>query len=166
MVAINLGFPRIGANRELKKAVEAYWQGKSSPQQLQDTAKELRRRHWQLQKDAGLYAIPCNDFSFYDQVLDMACLLGCVPKRHAAVGAPGSLEVYFSMARGSKNAPAMEMTKWFDTNYHYIVPEFHAGTKFSLSSSKVFDEFAEAKALGINAKPVLIGPATYLSLGK
>src|SRR5690242_20487399 len=124
VTAITLGFPRIGAQRELKKAVEAYWQGKSSREELLKTGRELRQRHWKMQKDAGIQALLCNDFSFYDQMLDMSVLLGCVPARHKAVGAPGSLEVYFSMARGSKDAPAMEMTKWFDTNYHYIVPEF------------------------------------------
>ncbi|MBI3420181.1 MAG: 5-methyltetrahydropteroyltriglutamate--homocysteine S-methyltransferase [Proteobacteria bacterium] len=166
ITALNLGVPRVGAQRELKKTVEAYWQGKLGQKELLQAGAALRRRHWQMQKDAGIHAVPCNDFSFYDQVLDMAALLGCVPKRHRAVGAPGSLEVYFSMARGSKDAPAMEMTKWFDTNYHYLVPEFEEGQEFKLSGSKVFDEFQESRKAGFNTFPVLIGPVTFALLGK
>ncbi len=164
--AINLGFPRMGAARELKKALESFWQGKTDEKFLLETAAGLRKRHWDLQKDAGIRAVPCNDFSFYDQVLDTAFLLGCVPQRHRAVGAEGSLAVYFSMARGSKDAPAMEMTKWFDTNYHYIVPEFEKDMLFRLSGDKVFAEYEEAKAQGLNAVPVLVGPVTFVLLGK
>jgi 5-methyltetrahydropteroyltriglutamate--homocysteine methyltransferase len=166
VTAVNLGFPRIGANRELKKAVEAYWAGKASREELLATAKELRQRHWQMQKDAGVFAIPCNDFSFYDQMLDMATLLGCIPQRHKAVGEPGKSEVYFSCARGSKNAPAMEMTKWFDTNYHYLVPEFEEGQTYQVTGSKVFDEFKESRDAGFISFPVLIGPVTFALLGK
>src|SRR6185369_9884697 len=160
VTAVNHGFPRVGANRELKKAVEAYWQGKSPREALLQTAKDLRARHWQMQKDAGIQGIPCNDFTLYDHMLDMSCLLGVVPKRY--VGISDALDRYFAMARGGKDVPAMEMTKWFDTNYHYIVPEFEDGQQFKVSSTKLFDEFEEAKALGIPAAPVLVGPVTYV----
>ncbi len=162
----NNGFPRIGADRELKKAVESYWKGQSSESQLEDIAAELRRRHWQLQKAAGLDIIPSNDFSFYDQMLDTSAMLGAVPARYGFTGGKINLTTYFAMARGNDRKVAMEMTKWFDTNYHYIVPEFNVGQIFSLSSSKVIDQFIEAKQLGIITRPVLIGPVTYLALGK
>jgi 5-methyltetrahydropteroyltriglutamate--homocysteine methyltransferase len=169
-IAANLGFPRMGLNRELKKALEAYWKGKASESDLQETAKELRRRHWTIQKESGIDAIPVNDFSFYDQMLDMTATLGLVPKRYGWSGGQVDLETYFAMARGlqkgGKDVVAMEMTKWFDTNYHYIVPEFEEGMSPKLSSSKIFDEYEEAKAVDANAHPVLIGPATYMYLGK
>ena len=155
--AANLGFPRIGRNRELKKATEAYWAGESDAARLGETARQLRRQTWQEQRDAGLDVIPSNDFSFYDQVLDTTAMLGAVPPRFG----------YDSgMARGRDDAPAMEMTKWFDTNYHYIVPEFHRDQRFQLASTKPVDEFEEAKAAGIHTRPVLLGPVTYLALGK
>ncbi|KKB76379.1 5-methyltetrahydropteroyltriglutamate--homocysteine methyltransferase [Devosia limi DSM 17137] len=160
----NLGFPRIGAHRELKKALERYWQGESDAARLLAIAAELRARHWQLQRDKGIEVIPSNDFSLYDQVLDLTAVLGAVPPRFA--GEKAGLDTYFAMARGTAAAPAMEMTKWFDTNYHFIVPEFHAGQRFALSARKPIDEFLEARALGIHTRPVLIGPVTYLSLGK
>jgi 5-methyltetrahydropteroyltriglutamate--homocysteine methyltransferase len=160
----NLGFPRIGQHRELKKALEAYWQGAADAADLAATGKALRARHWQLQRDAGIEVIPSNDFSFYDQMLDMSATLGAVPPRFHGIGDP--LLRYFAMARGSSTAPAMEMTKWFDTNYHFIVPELHAGQQFRLASSKAVDEFLEAKALGIHTRPVLVGPVTWLSLAK
>ncbi|HEU5137539.1 MAG TPA: 5-methyltetrahydropteroyltriglutamate--homocysteine S-methyltransferase [Steroidobacteraceae bacterium] len=166
MRAINLGFPRVGVKRELKFAEESYWKGASTREALLATAKELRRRHWQLQSDAGIDGIPCNDFSLYDQMLDMSCLLGCVPQRFGWQADVVDLYTYFAMARGSKTAAAMEMTKWFDTNYHYIVPEFEQGMRFRIGSSKLFDELAEARVLGIEPTPVLIGPVTYLLLGK
>lgn len=170
VLATNLGFPRIGAMRELKKAVEAYWKGKSSQDELQAKAKELRETHWAMQKDAGLDHIPVNDFSFYDMTLDMICTLGCIPPRYNHDGGNVDLDTYFAMARGRQqggvDVTAMEMTKWFDTNYHYIVPEFEEGQTFKLSSTKIFDEFEEAKAQGVNARPVLIGPVTFLKLGK
>ena len=166
VLATNLGFPRFGAGRELKKAAESYWKGNSTAQDLQNVAKELRLRHWNMQKDAGIDHIPSNDFSFYDQVLDMCCLLGCVPPRYNWSGDEVDLDTYFAMARGDDNAPAMEMTKWFDTNYHYIVPEFEDGQEFKLSSSKIFDQFSEAKEIGITTRPVLIGPISFLKLGK
>ncbi len=178
----NLGYPRIGEHRELKKATELYWEGKLSREELEETGRKLRRQNWLKQQAAGIDLIPCNDFSFYDQVLDTTCLLGNVPPRFGRHDTT-DLDTRFLIARGSRGAGktcedacgcethavstfASEMTKWFDTNYHYIVPEFRTSTRFRISSSKIFDEFAEAQALGINAKPVLIGPVTYLSLGK
>jgi 5-methyltetrahydropteroyltriglutamate--homocysteine methyltransferase len=165
-LATNLGFPRIGLNRELKRAQENFWQKKITASELKEVAENLRLRHWQLQTDAGIDHIPCNDFSFYDQMLDMSALLGAIPARYNWHGDRIDLDTYFSMARGSDTAPAMEMTKWFDTNYHYIVPEFSADQKFALSGSKLFDDIMEAKTQGFNPRPVLIGPVTYLSLGK
>ncbi|MEM7444511.1 MAG: 5-methyltetrahydropteroyltriglutamate--homocysteine S-methyltransferase [Pseudomonadota bacterium] len=164
--AANLGFPRIGANRELKKATEAYWKGEIDIQALRKVGEVLRARHWRLQKEAGIEIIPSNDFSFYDQMLDMTAMLGVVPPRFEHEGGAVDLDTVFAMARGTDRAEAMEMTKWFDTNYHYIVPEFHADQRFALSSRKAVEEFAEAKALGIHTRPVLIGPVTFLSLGK
>jgi 5-methyltetrahydropteroyltriglutamate--homocysteine methyltransferase len=184
--AANLGFPRIGAKRDLKKATEAYWKGSIDASTLLAAGAELRARHWQMQRDAGIDIIPSNDFSFYDQMLDMTAAVGAIPPRFQSEDKPthpnGSarsameaaasgqehpeLDLYFAMARGSKAAPAMEMTKWFDTNYHYIVPEFYVGQKFKLTSRKALDEFKEARALGIHTRPVLIGPVTYLVLGK
>ncbi len=167
----NLGYPRIGSQRELKKACEAYWSGKISQEELLQAAQTIRQKNWQTQQAAGIQLIPVNDFSFYDQVLDMSFLLGSIPKRHQALAqAKSPLELYFAMARGYQkegfDVTAMEMTKWFDTNYHYIVPEFTKDQTFQLFGNKVFEEFAEAKALGINAKPVLIGAVSYLLLGK
>lgn len=167
----NLGYPRIGSQRELKKACEAYWSGKISQEELVQTAQSIRQKNWQTQQAAGIQLIPVNDFSFYDQVLDMSLLLGAIPKRHQALAkAKSPLDLYFAMARGYQkegyDVTAMEMTKWFDTNYHYIVPEFTKDQSFELLGTKVFDEFAEAKALGIPAKPVLIGAVSYLLLGK
>ena len=164
-LATNLGFPRIGAHRELKKSVEGYWKGEISKDALMQAGKELRALHWKLQKDAGLHHIPVNDFSFYDHILDMTATLGAIPVRYGWDGGQISLDTYFAMARGNDKATAMEMTKWFDTNYHYLVPELTEDMKFKLSSNKIFDEFAEAKALGIPARPVLIGPVTYLRIG-
>ncbi|MET3926378.1 5-methyltetrahydropteroyltriglutamate--homocysteine S-methyltransferase [Devosia sp. 2618] len=160
----NLGFPRIGAHRELKKALESYWKGETDAVALEATAAQLRARHWQLQHQAGIDIIPSNDFSFYDHMLDMTAALGAIPPRFAGIDNP--LALYFAMARGTKDAPAMEMTKWFDTNYHYIVPEFHAGQRFVLSTRKALDQYSEAKALGIETRPVIVGPVTWLSLGK
>ncbi len=169
----NLGFPRIGAKRELKTATEAFWAGKLPLEELLATGAALRKAHWQLQQAAGVDLIPSNDFSFYDQMLDQSCLLGNLPPRFHHAGGPVELPLLFKVARGSGEhdgcgcgATAGEMTKWFDTNYHYIVPEFEEGTRFAVSTSKPFDEFAEALALGIRTKPVLIGPLSYLFLGK
>jgi 5-methyltetrahydropteroyltriglutamate--homocysteine methyltransferase len=168
----NLGFPRIGAQRELKKVTEAFWNGRRSASELAHVGRELRRAAWLLQRDAGIDLIPSNDFSFYDHMLDTSCLVGNVPERFHWDGGPIGSNLYFRIARGSREnscgcgAPASEMTKWFDTNYHYIVPEFTRETRFQLSGTKPFDEFDEALALGIRTKPVLVGPLTYLHLGK
>jgi len=169
-IAHNLGFPPIGAGRELKRATEGYWGGKVSREGLLRTGAELRAAHWRLQRDAGLDLVPVNDFSFYDRVLDTCAMVGAVPERYGWSGGTVDLDTYFAMARGNqgkgRDVTAMEMTKWFDTNYHYIVPEFEPGQTFRLGSTKVTDEFQEAKALGLSAKPVLVGPVTFLLLGK
>lgn len=166
----NLGFPRIGANRELKKAIESYWKKTSSLADLQKSAAEIRAKNWQTQKAAGVASIPSNDFSFYDQILDAQALFGAVPDRFNFKGGNVDLDLYFAMARGAQrdgiDVTAMEMTKWFDTNYHYIVAEFKKGQQFKISSSKIFDEYLEAKNLGIETRPVVIGPVTFLLLGK
>lgn len=167
----NLGYPRIGSNRELKKASELYWAGKISAEELIDAGKEIRLKNWKLQAEAGVDLIPSNDFSFYDQVLDLTLTVGAIPARyHELAKSNSSLDLYFAMARGSQkdgqDVVAMEMTKWFDTNYHYIVPEFTKNQKFELFSEKISNEFKEAKAIGIQTKPVLIGPVSYLLLGK
>jgi 5-methyltetrahydropteroyltriglutamate--homocysteine methyltransferase len=170
VLATNLGFPRIGVQRELKQALEGFWQGQTTRERLLATGAELRARHWKLQAHAGIDHIPSNDFSFYDHILDLSCLLGCVPKRYDWRGGPIDLETYFAMARGRQaqavDVTAMEMSKWFDTNYHYLVPEFDADPRFALSSTKIFDEYREATALGIDTRPVLVGPLTYASIGK
>ncbi|MEL4308046.1 5-methyltetrahydropteroyltriglutamate--homocysteine S-methyltransferase [Joostella sp. CR20] len=167
-----LGYPRIGAKRELKKACEQYWSGQIGIDDLLAVGAQIRKENWQLQKEAGIDLIPTNDFSFYDQVLDMSLTIGAIPKRFEEVAnaTTNPLDLYFAMARGyQKNGldiTAMEMTKWFDTNYHYLVPEFYKNQKFKLSHTKFLDEFKEAKAQGVNAKPVFIGPVSYLLLGK
>lgn len=171
----NLGFPRIGAKRELKFALESYWKGESSRDELKALGAQLRQRHWENQ--AGLDLVPVGDFSFYDQVLDASFLLGNLPER--VQGFHGDeLDNYFRVARGRSakgledhsaccgGVAAGEMTKWFDTNYHYIVPEFTADTLFKLDASRLLEQLAEAKAQGVKAKPVIIGPVTYLALGK
>ncbi len=161
------GFPRIGRNRELKFATEGYWRGETSADELAATAKAIRIENWKLMQDAGIDLIPSNDFSYYDQVLDTIALVGAVPERYGWDGGQVDLDTYFAMARGRQDATAMEMTKWFDTNYHYIVPELGPETKFSLSSTKPFDEHAEAmEELGIDTIPVLIGPVSFLLLSK
>jgi len=164
----NLGFPRIGARRELKFALERFWKGEAPADELQQQAAALRQRHWQQQ--ASLDLAPVGDFSLYDQVLDMSFTLGNVPAR--ARGGDG-LDAYFRVARGRSAVDtdcgcthAGEMTKWFDTNYHYIVPEFDAGTRFALDTTRLEQQLAQARALGVKAKPVIIGPLTYLWLGK
>jgi 5-methyltetrahydropteroyltriglutamate--homocysteine methyltransferase len=171
----NLGFPRIGARRELKFALESYWKGESSLDELKKLGADLRQRHWNLQ--AGLDLAPVGDFSFYDQVLDMSFALGNLPERVRDFHGD-ALDNYFRVARGrsSRTAEAYagccsgvaagEMTKWFDTNYHYIVPEFTAATEFRLDASRLLGELAEAQAQGVKAKPVIIGPLTYLAIGK
>lgn len=166
----NLGFPRIGAKRELKLALESYWKGQSSREDIKALGAQLRQRHWQNQSHLDL--VPVGDFAFYDQVLDMSFTLGNLPERvHGYSG--DQLDNYFRVARGrsaattgGRDVAAGEMTKWFDTNYHYIVPEFTAATKFTLDASRLLEQLAEATAQGINTKPVIIGPVTYLWLGK
>ena len=169
----NLGYPRIGSQRELKKASEQYWSGKLPAEQLINVGKNIRLQNWQLQKDAGIDLIPCNDFSFYDQVLDTSLMVGAIPRRYHTLMEEKQLpdiDLLFAMARGYQkdgyDITAMEMTKWFDTNYHYIVPEFTANQKFTPFSYKTLNEFIEAKQAGFNAKPVLLGPVSYLLLGK
>ncbi|MCI0804798.1 MAG: 5-methyltetrahydropteroyltriglutamate--homocysteine S-methyltransferase [Chloroflexi bacterium] len=165
-----LGFPRIGANRELKRALESYWNGKSSAGYLLQTASDLRERHWSQIKSAGIDHIPCNDFSLYDQMLDMAVMVGAIPRRYRAIDDP--LTQYFAMARGMQDeaqgvdVQAMEMTKWFDTNYHYLVPELEPDQQFTLDASKLINELTEAKSLDIAVRPVVIGPVTFLMLSK
>ncbi|MBC3346715.1 5-methyltetrahydropteroyltriglutamate--homocysteine S-methyltransferase [Pseudomonas sp. SWRI196] len=178
-LAHTLGFPRIGADRELKKALEAYWKGDLAAAALQAVGRELRARHWQLQKDAGIDLLPVGDFAWYDQVLSHTLTLGAVPSRfHNTLDAHAkpTLDTLFAMARGATAACcaadhgqaqyAQELTKWFDTNYHYLVPEFTADQRFVLSWEQLFDEVDEAHALGHRVKPVIIGPLTYLWLGK
>ena len=169
-IAHNLGFPPLGAARELKRATEGYWSGKVPYEELLRAGAELRARHWRLQRDLGVDLLPSNDFSFYDRMLDTCALVGAVPERYGWTGERVDLATYFAMARGSqgtgRDVTAMEMTKWFDTNYHYIVPEFAPGQAFRLSATKPLDEFQEARALGITTKPVLVGPLTFLLLGK
>ena len=159
----------MGAGRELKKAEEAYWAGKISKQELLDAAALIRKENWQLQKEAGIDLIPSNDFSFYDQTLDLSLALGAIPERYDSLK-DDRLELYFAMAHGYQkdgiDVTAMEMTKWFDTNYHYIVPEFTRNQRFELTFNKAAAEFREALELGVRTKPVLIGPVTYLLLGK
>lgn len=171
----NLGFPRIGAKRELKFALEAYWKGQNSRDALITTGADLRARHWRDQ--AALDLLPVGDFSFYDQILDMSFTLGNLPERVRGFHGD-ALDNYFRVARGRSAAggdghatccggvAAGEMTKWFDTNYHYIVPEFDTETRFTLNASRLLEQLAEARALGVEAKPVIVGPVTYLALGK
>lgn len=165
-VTHSLGFPRIGAGRELKQAVEAYWAGRTGLAELAETGRQLRQRHWKIQSQSGIDLVPVGDFAYYDQMLNMTALLGAAPRRFGFQAGALSLDQYFQLARGNAEQPAMEMTKWFDTNYHYIVPEFDRETGFGPGAEWLFDEVEEAKALRLNPKPVLIGPLTYLYLGK
>ncbi|MHC6199707.1 5-methyltetrahydropteroyltriglutamate--homocysteine S-methyltransferase [Elizabethkingia miricola] len=169
----NLGYPRIGKKRELKKACEQYWSGKIIQKELLDVSRRIINENLKLQQEAGIDLIPVNDFSFYDHVLDMTLTLGAIPQRYYDVilnKANNELDLYFAMARGYQkdglDITAMEMTKWFDTNYHYIVPEFSKGQSFKLFSNKIINEFIGARQIGINAKPVILGPVSYLLLGK
>ena len=166
----SIGYPRIGPKRELKVALENFWKSDISEAELQTVAKDLRRKNWQTQKENGVDLISSNDFSFYDQVLDTICLLGAIPKRYKWDGKEVSLKTYFAMARGSQTSeldvPALEMTKWFDTNYHYLVPELSKDQAFKLSTNKPFEEFNEAKKFGFNTKPIILGPLSFLLLAK
>lgn len=184
-----LGLPRIGRRRELKFALESYWAGKSTAAELLDTARRLRAASWTEQRDRGVTRIPSNDFSLYDHVLDTAVMVGAIPAAYGWTGGEVPLDIYFAMARGSQGdahagfgtggcdhgcadphhghgVPALEMTKWFDTNYHYMVPQFSSDQAFALTSAKPVDEFLEAKALGVHTRPVILGPVTLLKLGK
>lgn len=178
-----LGFPRIGPRRELKTALESYWSGKDGRQALLDTAATLRTKAWTRQRELGVDHIPSNDFSLYDHVLDTSAMVGAIPAVYGWSGGAVDLETYFAMARGAQgqaahadcghghrhhglDVPAAEMTKWFDTNYHYLVPEVSPDQVFELSSTKAIDEFEEAKAQGVHTRPVLLGPVTFLKLAK
>ena len=160
------GYPRIGAKRELKFAVEAFWKGDKTEAELQAVAADIRSKNWAAQKAAGADLLPVGDFSFYDHVLDLLCTLGAIPKRFGFDAANLSLPEYFQLARGNATQFAMEMTKWFDTNYHYIVPEWHADTEFSVNAGRLIAQIKEAKAQGHDIKPTLVGPLTLLWLGK
>lgn len=181
----SLGFPRIGRHRELKFALEGFWSGKISETELLETAARLRAENWALQREKGITHIPSNDFSLYDHVLDTAVMVGAIPSLYGWAGGDVSLSNYFAMARGSQSeghagcghgheghshhgqgVPALEMTKWFDTNYHYMVPEVSEDQHFVLTSQKPVDHFLEAKALGIHTRPVILGPVTFLKLAK
>ncbi len=182
----NLGYPRIGNQRELSTAVESYWSGKASIEELSAVGQSIRVQNWKLQQAAGIDLVPVGDFSFYDQVLDTSLMAGAVPERfqtlvgyermfadhgqtsvgHEQMSACHELDLLFAMARGYSDIVPMATAKWFDTNYHYIVPEFTASQAFRVGSKKILNEYLEAKAAGINAKPVLLGPVSYLLLGK
>ncbi|XP_021834633.1 5-methyltetrahydropteroyltriglutamate--homocysteine methyltransferase [Prunus avium] len=161
-----VGYPRMGPKRELKFALESFWDGKSSAEDLQKVAADLRSSIWKQMADTGIKHIPSNTFSYYDQVLDTTALLGAVPPRYGWNGGEIGFDTYFSMARGNASVPAMEMTKWFDTNYHFIVPELGPDVNFSYASHKAVEEYKEAKALGVDTIPVLVGPVSYLLLSK
>ncbi|MEA5429338.1 5-methyltetrahydropteroyltriglutamate--homocysteine S-methyltransferase [Arcicella lustrica] len=173
MFTHNLGYPRIGSKRELKRASEQFWAGKSTKDELLWIGRQIKRQNWQLQQEAGIDLIPSNDFSLYDHISDTAMLVGAIPERyHALVDGQTNreLDIYFAMARGVQrdglDIKAMEMTKWFDTNYHYIVPEFTKNQHFKRYSDKIIIDFEDAKQIGIVTKPVLIGPVSFLLLGK
>ncbi|WP_326674034.1 5-methyltetrahydropteroyltriglutamate--homocysteine S-methyltransferase [Streptomyces sp. NBC_01257] len=160
------GYPRQGPDRELKKAVEGYWKGRVTADALREQAAALRRANWRELAAAGLGELPTGDFSLYDHVLDTSVMVGAVPERHRAAVAADPLDGYFAMARGSRDAAPLEMTKWFDTNYHYLVPELGPDTVFTADSARQVAEFREAADLGLTARPVLVGPVTYLLLAK
>ncbi|KNA18909.1 hypothetical protein SOVF_066360 [Spinacia oleracea] len=161
-----VGYPRMGPKRELKFALESFWDGKINAEELQNVAHSLRTSIWKEMADAGIKYIPSNTFSYYDQLLDTTAMLGAVPPRYGWNGGEIGFDVYFSMARGNATVPAMEMTKWFDTNYHYIVPELGPDMQFTYASHKAVDEYKEAKALGVETVPVMVGPVSYLLSSK
>lgn len=160
------GYPRQGQGRELKKAVEGYWKGRVDADALRATAAELRRTNWRQLAEAGIHEVPTGDFSYYDHVLDTSIMVGAIPERHRAAVELDALDGYFAMARGTQEVAPLEMTKWFDTNYHYLVPELGPDTVFTTDSTKQVTEFGEALALGLTPRPVLVGPITYLLLAK
>ncbi|MEU8846670.1 5-methyltetrahydropteroyltriglutamate--homocysteine S-methyltransferase [Streptomyces sp. NPDC048564] len=160
------GYPRQGPNRELKKAIEGYWKGRVTPDALRTTAAELRAANWRQLADAGIHEVPTGDFSYYDHVLDTTVMVGAIPERHRDAVTADTVDGYFTMARGTQDVAPLEMTKWFDTNYHYLVPELGPDTVFTADSAKQVAELKEALALGLAARPVLVGPVTYLLLAK
>lgn len=160
------GYPRQGRGRELKKAIEGYWKARVDADTLRTTAAELRRTNWRQLTDAGIHEVPTGDFSYYDHVLDTTVMVGAIPERHRAAVELDALDGYFAMARGTQDVAPLEMTKWFDTNYHYLVPELGPDTVFTTDSTKQVAELKEALALGLTARPVLVGPVTYLLLAK
>ncbi|MDT9690007.1 5-methyltetrahydropteroyltriglutamate--homocysteine S-methyltransferase [Streptomyces sp. P9(2023)] len=160
------GYPRQGQHRELKKAIEGYWKGRVTADALRATTAELRRTHWLRLAEAGIHEVPTGDFSLYDHVLDTTVMVGAIPERHRDAVAAGPLDGLFAMARGTQDVAPLEMTKWFDTNYHYLVPELGPDTVFTADSGKQVGELAEALSLGLTARPVLVGPVTYLLLAK
>ncbi|MFJ2559149.1 MULTISPECIES: 5-methyltetrahydropteroyltriglutamate--homocysteine S-methyltransferase [unclassified Streptomyces] len=160
------GYPRQGPNRELKKAVEGYWKGRVTADALRETAAGLRRANWRQMADAGVHEVPTGDFSYYDHVLDTSVMVGAVPERHRAAVTADPLDGYFAMARGTQDVAPLEMTKWFDTNYHYLVPELGPDTVFTADSTRQVAELTQALTLGHTARPVLVGPVTYLLLSK
>jgi 5-methyltetrahydropteroyltriglutamate--homocysteine methyltransferase len=174
-IASTLGFPRLGARRELKRALEGYWSGEVTRDELIATGRAIRRENWALQSAAGIDHVPSNDFSFYDHVLDMAVIAGAVPERYRSAG-PDPVDVCFAMARGATSPgrgpvqtvqlPPLGLTKWFDTNYHYIVPELGRAQEFRIDSTKPVDEFLEARSYGISTRPVLLGPVSFLLVGQ
>lgn len=170
-IATNLGYPRIGLHRELKRGLESYWAGKNPEKNLLTTTHSIRIENWLLQKNLGIHHIPVNDFSLYDHVLDTVVMVGAIPDRFQINQTPIDLDGYFAMARGTQhgkfnNIPPLEMTKWFNTNYHYIVPEISRNTQFALNMEKVITEINEAKLLAIYPRPVLLGPVSFLLLSK
>ncbi|MFG3257461.1 5-methyltetrahydropteroyltriglutamate--homocysteine S-methyltransferase [Streptomyces sp. NPDC048172] len=165
-VATVYGYPRQGPNRELKKAVEGFWKGRVTSEDLGRTAAELREANWTRLAEAGVHEVPTGDFSYYDHMLDASVMVGAVPERHRAAVEADALAGYFAMARGTQDVAPLEMTKWFDTNYHYLVPELGPDTDFTANPAKQVAELKEALALGLTARPVLVGPVTYLLLAK
>ncbi|MDO0937619.1 5-methyltetrahydropteroyltriglutamate--homocysteine S-methyltransferase [Streptomyces sp. DG2A-72] len=160
------GYPRQGQHRELKKAIEGYWKGRVTADALRATAAELRRGNWRQLSGAGIHEVPTGDFSYYDHVLDTTVMVGAIPERHRAAVEADALDGYFAMARGTQDVAPLEMTKWFDTNYHYLVPELGPDMVFTADSAKQVAELKEALTLGLTARPVLVGPVTYLLLAK
>lgn len=169
MTTTIIGFPRIGEKRELKFATEKYFKNKIDQNELAHMAKELRKYNWQLLQQAGIDEIPSNDFSYYDQILDAAFLFNLIPENIQKLKL-SELDKYFALARGYQgeqgNIPAWPMKKWFNTNYHYLVPQLNQSTNFKLTGTKIFDEFNEAKQIGIVTRPVLVGPFTLLKLSE
>ena len=160
------GFPRVGAFRELKFAQEKYWRKEISEQELLDVAKDLREKNWKHQAAANADYVAVGDFTFYDHILDLQVATGAIPARFGFDSHNLSLEQFFQLARGNKDQFAIEMTKWFDTNYHYLVPEFHADTEFKANAKHYVQQLKEAQALGLKAKPTIVGPLTFLWVGK